>query len=237
MIPRIGSASLSVAASPPIMKTRFPSRAPQSPPVTGASRKRTFCFWQADEIFLTNEGEIVLETMYKLPDFKAASAPSFGSSEAHRTDSRAGGSLTMVISTSLAAATSRGDLATVAPAESSFSAREVVRFQTVKRCPAFNKFMAIGRPIRPKPMKPIFRGTAAVFTIGLLAQAIVRCRGAKKCEKIVADSAGNLGSEGRRGGRSTWVEREAARSVPTCASSGRCSGCFRKLRSLYGTLF
>src|SRR5271169_5239122 len=74
----------------------------------------------------------------------------------HRTPSRAGGSLTMVISTSEPAATSWGDLASVAPAATSDSAREAVRFQTVKEYPAFKRFKPMGRPMSPSPINPTF---------------------------------------------------------------------------------
>src|SRR5882762_4749967 len=80
--------------------------------------------------------------------------------EPHRTSSRAGGSLTMVRRKSEAAATSCGDLAGLAPAATSSSAREGVRFQTVSEWPAFRRFIPMGRPMRPRPMSPIFLGAA-----------------------------------------------------------------------------
>src|SRR5580704_10564313 len=73
-----------------------------------------------------------------------------------RTPSRAGGSLTMVMSASEEPATSSGELASLAPAATSDSAREAVRFQTVKEYPAFKRFKPIGRPIRPSPINPTF---------------------------------------------------------------------------------
>src|ERR1700681_125859 len=85
-----------------------------------------------------------------------------------RISSRAGGSLTMVRRKSEAAATSCGDLASLAPAATSSSAREAVRFQTVREYPALMRYMLMGRPIRPRPMSPIFLGAAADSKEGLL---------------------------------------------------------------------
>src|SRR6202035_1260467 len=51
---------------------------------------------------------------------------------------------------------SRGDAASFAPAATNSSARDVVRFHTVKGKPAFNKFMPMGLPINPRPINPTF---------------------------------------------------------------------------------
>src|SRR6267378_2731577 len=92
-----------------------------------------------------------------VPRLRASMAPA----GPQRTSSRAGGSLTMVRRKSDAAATSSGDLASLAPAATSSSAREGVRFQTVSEWPAFRRFMPMGRPMRPRPMSPIFLAAAA----------------------------------------------------------------------------
>src|SRR5216683_2557504 len=68
--------------------------------------------------------------------------------------SSAGGSLTMVSRTSEAAATSFGDVASLAPKATSESARELVRFQTVSVWPALSRFMPMGWPIKPRPISP-----------------------------------------------------------------------------------
>src|SRR5450432_2786190 len=99
-----------------------------------------------------------------LPDFsagRAASAcetpaPPLLDAEPQSTSSSAGGSLTIVMRTSAPAAASRGDIASVAPAATSSSALDAVRFHTARGCPAFNKFIPMGRPIKPSPIKPIF---------------------------------------------------------------------------------
>src|SRR6266446_3964945 len=92
-----------------------------------------------------------------------------------RTSSRAGGSLTMVISKSEAEATSPGDLASFAPAATSDSAREAVRFQTVSGKPALRRFRLMGEPMRPRPIKPTFGLEPALrFT-----KYLQKCEGAK----------------------------------------------------------
>src|SRR2546423_8281073 len=87
-----------------------------------------------------------------LPRLTACIAPF----EPHKTSSSAGGSLTIVRRKSQAAATSCGDFASLAPAATSSSAREAVRFHTVREYPALMRFIPIGRPIRPSPINPIF---------------------------------------------------------------------------------
>src|ERR1700730_18214711 len=113
------------------MKISSPFLAPQSPPVTGASRKCTLRSAQAAAIFRANAGDTVLESMYVLPAFSPDSAPEFLPSVPQRTLSSAGGSLTIVIRPSEAAPTSFGDIASVAPIATSSLARDVVRFHTI----------------------------------------------------------------------------------------------------------
>src|SRR5713101_6691189 len=88
----------------------------------------------------------------------------------HRTDSSAGGSLTMVKRRSAASAAARGDDASRAPAATSDSAREGVRFQTVSGYPAFKRFNPMGRPMRPRPIHPMlgFEPEAGVTRILLV---------------------------------------------------------------------
>src|SRR5215475_4134916 len=93
------------------------------------------------------------------PGFNAANAASAALTPPllpHSTSSSAGGSLTIVISTSASLAASFGDFASFAPAATNSSARDAVRFHTITACPAFTKFIAIGRPIRPSPINPIY---------------------------------------------------------------------------------
>src|SRR5947209_13028534 len=91
--------------------------------------------------------------------------------EPHKTSSSAGGSLTIVRRKSAAAATSCGDFAGFAPAATNSSAREAVRFHTVREYPALMRFMPMGRPIKPSPINPIFFLPADDSKRGLLELA------------------------------------------------------------------
>ena len=77
------------------------------------------------------------------PDAIPDSAPSCPK----RTDSTAGGSDSIVITTSAPRAASAGDDATRAPAEASGAARSDVRFHTVTSRPAATNRCAIGAPM------------------------------------------------------------------------------------------
>src|ERR1700689_3606568 len=80
--------------------------------------------------------------------------PSIAPCAPHSTSSSAGGSLTIVISTSAAAAVSRGFPANFAPSLTSSSARAAVRFHTTSGNPACSKLRPIGLPITPNPINP-----------------------------------------------------------------------------------
>src|SRR5580704_9941724 len=80
--------------------------------------------------------------------------PSIAPCAPHKTSSSAGGSLTIVISTSAATAVSRGFGASFAPSLTSSSARAAVRFQTTSGNPAFRRLRPIGLPISPSPINP-----------------------------------------------------------------------------------
>src|SRR5438105_12098672 len=131
-----------------------------------------------------------------LPRLTACIAPF----EPHKTSSSAGGSLTIVRRKSAAAATSCGDFASFAPVATNSSAREAVRFHTVREYPALMRFMPMGRPIKPSPINPIFL-PADDSKGGLLelAGVIQACAFLKKEDTIVAESqlesrAGSLSS-------------------------------------------
>src|SRR5271156_2240544 len=80
--------------------------------------------------------------------------PSIAPCAPHKTSSNAGGSLTIVISTSAAAAVSRGFAPSFAPSLTNSSARAAVRFHTTSGNPAFSKLRPIGFPISPSPINP-----------------------------------------------------------------------------------
>src|SRR6266478_4413836 len=135
-----------------------------------------------------------------LPRLSACMAPP----GPQRTSSRAGGSLTMERRKSAAAATSCGDFASVAPAATSSSAREAVRFQTVREWPALIRFMPMGRPIRPRPMNPISLGAPADSKECLLKAAYayrihIQVKSGNDCSRIAR----------RRWRRETWLQRQA----------------------------
>src|SRR5579859_265361 len=87
-----------------------------------------------------------------LPFFSVGNADL--SPEFQRTSSSAGGSLTIVMRMSAAAATSRGEEASFAPAETKESARDEVRFQTTSGKPALRRLWLMGSPMRPSPINP-----------------------------------------------------------------------------------
>src|ERR1700733_5687191 len=132
------------------MKTRSPDSAPQVPPVTGASRKSTARWAQSAATRRSSSGETVLESTSTLPLRNPSRTPSVP----QRMLSSAGGSLTMVMTKSEAAATARGDSAQRAPSCKRSSALLAVRFQTVSGNPALSKLRPMGLPISPSPISP-----------------------------------------------------------------------------------
>src|SRR5690242_8331117 len=116
----------------------------------------------------------------------------------------------MVRRKSEAAATSCGDFPSFAPAATSSSAREAVRFHTVREYPALMRFMPMGRPIKPSPINPIFL-LADDSKGGLLelAGAMQACAFLKKEDTIVAESqlesrARNLSNRSGKRIRRSW---------------------------------
>lgn len=71
--------------------------------------------------------------------------------------------LTIVITTSAPAAASFGEDATAAPCSARGAALDAVRLNTVTGYPAFNRFEAIGAPIVPRPINPIFFKFVTIF--------------------------------------------------------------------------
>src|SRR5271155_1713324 len=147
---KTGITRVNVSCFPPIMKSNSPDSAPQVPPVTGASRKSIPRSAQAAPARRAKSGETVLESINMLPRRN----PSITPFAPQKTSSTAGGSLTIVSSTSLAAATSRGLAPHFAPAAIKSSARLFVRFQTVRGNPAFSQLRPMGLPINPSPINP-----------------------------------------------------------------------------------
>src|SRR6266478_4726816 len=158
-----------------------------------------------------------------LPRLSACMAPF----EPHKTSSSAGGSLTIVRRKSEAAATSCGDFASFAPAATSSSAREPVRFHTVREYPALMRFMPMGRPIKPSPTNPIFLVPAEGSKGGLLeiGGRNGRLQVTQKEETIVAESQSRsreANISNGSGGFGSTGEREDARGA--AGGSSRSGG-------------
>src|SRR5712691_2636322 len=130
-----------------------------------------------------------------LPRRRPSSAPL----APQRISSSAGGSLTMVSSTSEDAAASRGEPATFAPCRARSSVLARVRFHTVSGNPAFSRFAPIGLPIRPSPINPtagFTRNLPERIAIGENRRANITLFG----DRQNGFSAGTFGA-GRKGGQ------------------------------------
>src|SRR5579863_3728726 len=133
------------------------------------------------------------------PFLMEANAPPDFASAPQRTCSRAGGSLTIVIRTSAAAAASLGEEARRAPAATKESAREAVRFQTTSGKPALRRLCPMGRPMRPRPMR---------LTVGCGTSASERCNELdERRGKIVTRGAEDENAAPRRLGESCAVRQ------------------------------
>src|SRR5439155_12554998 len=97
-------------------------------------------------------GEIVDMSQTRLPGFAPTATPS----SPKRTASTSGVSETIVTTMSASVAASAGVAARFAPADARDSSFARVRLCTVTSKPARSRFRAIGAPIVPSPMKPIF---------------------------------------------------------------------------------
>src|SRR5271170_3900498 len=171
-----------------------------------------------------------------LPGRSAPSAPeSLPAPEAPQsTPSSAGGSLTIVINTSEAAASSRGEAASLAPAAPSGSAREGVRFQTVSAYPAFKRFRPMGRPIRPSPISPtlepgpimVFGGFSALTSTPAHSRHTFSPLRRYRFDNalIVTESPSRRGGQAS-GGLGAILQRENSRSAAGGTWSGGRSGC------------
>ena len=99
--------------SPPTMMVSVPSRAPLSPPLTGASSILTPLAASIAETLRVTLGEMVLMSITTSPPC----APSMTPSRPSMTSLTASESVTIVITTSLRSATAFGDWARAAPEE------------------------------------------------------------------------------------------------------------------------
>ena len=137
---------------PPTMMVRVPSRAPTSPPLTGASRAWTsFCARRSASMRAVS-GLIVLLSMKTVP----GSAPSRIPFAPRTTCSTSGESGKLVHRNSTCPATSAGELAALAPSATSASTMARLRLWTTSSWPAFIRLRAMAAPMMPSPMYPIF---------------------------------------------------------------------------------
>ncbi len=148
---KIGSTWSKTALSPPTMIESAASIAPCSPPDTGASSIFTPLAASALPTFCDTIGEIVDMSAKISPGFAPSMMPSLPSA----TSSTSGEFGSIVMRTSDCAATSRGVPADFAPAPTSSSTGPRLRLWTTSGYPALRRFLAMGRPMIPRPMNPI----------------------------------------------------------------------------------
>lgn len=147
-----------VSASPPAMMERRASRAPMSPPETGASRVATPWARAAASISRASAGSLVDMSTRTVPRAAPASTPS-GPSTTSRTSA---GYPTIVKITSETAATAHGVSAQKAPRASRGSARARVRVKMVARWPAAMRWPHIEAPMIPVPIQPMRVGEPVI---------------------------------------------------------------------------
>src|SRR5579864_243118 len=140
------------ATLPPTMNVNVPAAAPPVPPETGASTNGLPCFVASSAHALTVAGSIVLESMIVTPFGMPASTPSSAVSTLFTW--AAAGSIVITHSTSVTAAFAEPDA--LAPASTSVCTACAFRSNTLTVWPAFSRLSAIGAPMLPSPMKPIF---------------------------------------------------------------------------------
>src|SRR6185369_1750613 len=153
VVPRLWSTGLArsrSAASPPMKIDRVPFFAPSLPPETGPSSIWTPVAASRSANWRVADGEIVDMSTTSVP----AAAPSATPAGPKRTASTSGVSETMVITTSLAAATAAGLSRRWTPRSSNSAARPGVRFQALTSKPARAALAAIAPPIVPSPTNP-----------------------------------------------------------------------------------
>ena len=148
-----GFARANTSSLPPIMKVSVAASAPAVPPETGASRKAR----PASALSLCTVAMSMVELSIRIaPGALAAAAPP-GASSASRTCWPAG---SMVMTNSAPCAASAAEPAVAPPSAAKAATASGTTSKPVTWWPdppfAFSRLRAIGRPILPSPMKPIF---------------------------------------------------------------------------------
>jgi len=139
-------------ASPPTMIVNVPLRAPTSPPETGASSMPHSISVSLSATCSVASGLMVVISTTSEPGCKPSASPSFPNS----TCSTSGVSLSIVMMSSQRSASSGREFATSAPAFRNGCVFSLVRFQTHRSNPSFNKLSDIDFPMMPSPANPIF---------------------------------------------------------------------------------
>ncbi len=121
-------------------------------PVTGASRKWIPCFSSFSPIFVAHSTPIVDISITVDPGLREVAAPSNPKS----TSSTSSHAVTIVMRTSTSLASIFFVSQTFAPRFFSSSVRSGVRFQTKSSLHFETIFFAMGIPMSPSPIKPIF---------------------------------------------------------------------------------
>ena len=148
---KIGFARANAASPPPAMIESAASIAPFSPPLTGASTDSAPFTASAAATRFVVAGAMVLMSIHSAPARMPCTTPSSPST----TDSTSGESGSIVMTTSLRAATSCGVAPAAAPSATSSSTGPRERFSTISTYPAASRLRAIGLPMMPRPMNPI----------------------------------------------------------------------------------
>ncbi len=155
------------------MKVSVPAAAPPVPPDTGASMNAPPCARTSSPTACALAGSIALESISSAPGASPASTPS-GAVNAARTCAAAG---SIVITQAAPAAASRADAATCAPPSLTSRSASSLRSNACTSWPAFTRLSAIGAPMWPRPMNPIFMtppvqcSRIVVFTAPALASS------------------------------------------------------------------
>ncbi len=149
-----GRTRSSAVASPPTMMDSDALMAPISPPLTGASSISAPRALASAAISRAVAGAMVLMSTMTMPGRSWSNTPC-GPASTCRTSGESG---TIVITTSVRAATSAGVAASVAPAWTSASTGARLRLCTTSEKPPLMRLSAMGRPMRPRPMNPTRSG-------------------------------------------------------------------------------
>ncbi len=159
--------AFTASRSPPTMIDNRASRAPTSPPDTGASMLWIFFDLATAYISRARLGSVVVMSTRMLPFF----APERTPRSPRMTSRTSGGKPTIVNTTSDASATALGESAHAAPLASNAPALSLPRVWTVMPYPFAMRCPHIGPPMTPVPIHPIrvSPGSTVSITIPLLS--------------------------------------------------------------------